>query len=272
MFYENKIYDIYIHDSLSSRGRLQFPLHLHYHAEIVYMKEGSSTAVIDGQEYALPPDSLLVVFPNKPHTYITTGVEKYMIAIVSPNIMPEIVQLFDSYEPISPVLENVSNYPELVNTLNLAEAFPTVGDKRGGKRANVIRQGYIVALIGQIFRCFPMKKTNVECSRAMRAVVDYCVRNYNRELSLALLSEELHLSKYYISHLFGKEFNMNFNDYINSLRVSAACRLLCDTTKSVTEISEEVGFATARTFNRAFSKQYKLSPTEYRTASRRLEK
>ena len=126
-----------------------------------------------------------------------------------------------------------------------------------------------MALLGLIFKYLPAERTNLEVSRAMRSVIDYCVRNYNKELTLAVLAEELHMSKYYISHLFGKEFNMKFNDYINSLRVSAACRLLCDTTKSVTEISEEVGFATARTFNRAFSKQYRLSPTEYRLSSRR---
>lgn len=270
MYYENKIYDISVRKSFGS-GHLQCPLHLHYHVEIVYMKEGNSVAVIDGQEYKIPPDSLLVVFPNKPHTYISTEDEKYFIYILSPNLMPEVVQLFDSYEPTSPVLENVSSYPDLAQTLNLLNSFPTDSKRNEGKRVNVVRRGYAVALLGQIFRYFPMEKTNVECSRAMRTVVDYCVRNYNRELSLALLSEELHLSKYYISHLFGKEFNMNFNDYINSLRVSAACRLLCDTTKSITEISEEVGFATARTFNRAFSKQYKLSPSEYRLASRRQE-
>lgn len=268
MFYENKSYDIMVRPSLGEKGHLQCPLHLHYHVEIVYMKQGNSVAVVDGKEYPLPPDSLLVVFPNRPHTYISTEDERYVISIISPNILPEVVQLFDSYEPIYPVLENVSGYPDLFHTLNLLHSFPTQnGDD--GKRINVVRRGYATALLGQIFRYLPVEKTNVECSRAMRAVVDYCVRNYNSELSLALLSEELHLSKYYISHLFGKEFNMNFNDYINSLRVSAACRLLCDTTKSITEISEEVGFATARTFNRAFSKQYKLSPTEYRAASRR---
>ena len=271
MYYENKNDDIYIRHSLSGKGRLQCPIHMHYHVEIVYMKEGNSVAVVDGQEYCLPPDSLLVVFPNRPHTYVSTETEKYIISIISPNIMPEVVQLFDSYDPTCPVLENVSSYPELYQTLNLLIGFPTDGKAELGQRANVVRHGYAVALFGQIFRHFPMEKTNVECSRTMRTVVDYCVRNFNSELSLAVLSEELHLSKYYISHLFGKEFNMSFNDYINSLRVSAACRLLCDTTKSITEISEEVGFATARTFNRAFSKQYKLSPTEYRSSARRQE-
>ena len=267
MYYENKNYDVMIRSSMGDEGHLQCPIHLHYHVEVVYMKEGNSLAIVDGQEFKLSPDSLLVVFPNRPHTYVSTEIERYMIAIVSPNIMPEVVRLFDSYEPISPIIENVSRYPELKQILELIVGISDVRD--GGRRNDVIRRGYTSALMGLIFKYLSLEKTNVECSRAMRLVIDYCVRNYNRELSLGLLSEELHMSKYYISHLFGKEFNMKFNDYINSLRVSAACRLLCDTTKSVTEISEEVGFATARTFNRAFSKQYKLSPTEYRQASRR---
>ncbi len=266
MYYENKPYDISIRNSLGDQGHLQCPLHLHYHVEVVYMKEGNSVAVVDGQEYKVTPDSLLVVFPNRPHTYVSTEIERYMIAIVSPNIMPEVVRLFDSYEPKSPIIENVSAFPELKQVLELILGLPESRDS--GHRTDVVRRGYTVALMGLIFKYLPTEKTNVECSRAMRSVIDYCVRNYNCELSLGLLAEELHMSKYYISHLFGKEFNMKFNDYINSLRVSAACRLLCDTSKSITEISEEVGFATARTFNRAFSKQYKLSPTEYRQASR----
>lgn len=267
MFYESKSDDIYMFNAFDEHSHLQCPLHLHYHVEVVYMWEGSSVAVVDGHEYPLNKDSLLVVFPNKPHTYISTSREIYTISIISPNIMPEIVQLFDSYEPHSPVLENVSEYPELFQTIKLLSALPTANKE--SKRINVIKRGYMAALLGQIFLCLPVTKTNVEISGSMRTVMDYCARNYNKELSLSKLSEELHLSKYYISHLFGKEFKVSFNDYINSLRVSAACRLLCDTTKSVTEISEEVGFATARTFNRAFSKRYKLSPSEYRQASRR---
>ena len=271
MYYENKIYEIYVRDSLGDDGHLQCPLHLHYHVEIVYMREGNSVAVVDGKEYAMPPDSLLAVFPNRPHTYVSTEIERYHIAIISPNIMPEVVQLFDSYETTSPVLENVSSYPDLKSILELLFSLSGGKTENESRRVNVIRRGYASALMGLIFKHFPVKRTNVECSRAMRTVIDYCVRNYNNELSLALLSQELHMSKYYISHLFGKEFNMKFNDYINSLRVSAACRLLCDTTKSITEISEEVGFATVRTFNRAFSKQYNLSPTEYRASGRSVE-
>ena len=41
-------------------------------------------------------------------------------------------------------------------------------------------------------------------------------------------------------------------------------RRLRHTDDSITEISEQVGFGTLRTFNRAFSKQIGMSPSLYR--------
>ena len=81
------------------------------------------------------------------------------------------------------------------------------------------------------------------------------------------LEEALHLNKYYVSHLFSQKLGISFHDYINSLRVSEACRLLLNTEKSITQISEGVGFNTLRTFNRAFTKQLGISPSQYRKAS-----
>ena len=60
------------------------------------------------------------------------------------------------------------------------------------------------------------------------------------------------------------KLKMGFNDYINSLRISNACKQLLKTDASVTEISESVGFNTLRTFNRAFMKQMGMTPSEYR--------
>ena len=267
MFYENSLAEIIVGNHLSGQCALKCSSHLHYHAEIVYIKEGRPSAVIGEKEYALTPDSLFVVFPNCPHTYISAGEEKYLAAIVSPAALPQPLQLFDSCKPTCPVIERVSSYPDLYNTLMLLGAFDN--EQSGDEQNDVIRRGYATSLIGLIFKYLPTEKTDIEVSRAMRSVIDYCVKNYNKELTLGVLSTELQMSKYYISHLFGKEFNMNFNDYINSLRISEACRLLYGTTKSIAEISEEVGFSTVRTFNRAFNKLYKLSPTQYRLSGRR---
>lgn len=65
--------------------------------------------------------------------------------------------------------------------------------------------------------------------------------------------------------MMSSKLNMGFNDYVNSLRVSNACKYLRKTDKSITEISNIVGFNTLRTFNRAFRKQLGITPSEYRT-------
>jgi AraC-like DNA-binding protein len=64
-----------------------------------------------------------------------------------------------------------------------------------------------------------------------------------------------------------QKLGMGFNDYVNSIRISNACRLLIESTSPISEISEEVGFNTVRTFNRAFVKHVGTSPREYRTQS-----
>ena len=60
------------------------------------------------------------------------------------------------------------------------------------------------------------------------------------------------------------KLKMGFNDYVNSLRISNACKQLIKSDASITEISENVGFNTLRTFNRAFMKQTGMTPSEYR--------
>ena len=85
--------------------------------------------------------------------------------------------------------------------------------------------------------------------------------------ALELLEKELHISKYYVSHVMHEKLNVGFNEYVNSLRVSNACIYLLKTDMSITEISDAVGFNSIRTFNRAFAKQMKVSPSEYRATA-----
>jgi AraC-like DNA-binding protein len=57
---------------------------------------------------------------------------------------------------------------------------------------------------------------------------------------------------------------MNFCDYINSLRLAEAEKILNNKSYTITEIAGMSGFSTIRTFNRAFLKKYGISPSAYR--------
>ena len=127
-----------------------------------------------------------------------------------------------------------------------------------------VQHGLLLTLFGKLFQKLELTQSHQGASHAFRSVVEYCTKNYQKELSLSILERELHVSKYYISHLFSDRMKLSFNDYVNSLRVAHACRFLRGNEYSITEICSLVGFSTLRTFNRAFQKQMGQTPSEYR--------
>lgn len=258
--YENKKDDFYCRNELTGQYPLAFGAHLHYHLELVYMVEGCTTCAVDTGEYTIRSGDVMLVFPNQVHRYDPSDQERYLLFTINPDMMPELSRAFSGAAPISPIVSGVGNDPylhELLMTLSRTEQMPA--DYR-----DAITKGYLLAFFGELLSRMRFKERVQSDSMTLRSIVSYCAQNYARELTLSTLEEELHLSKYYISHLFGSKIGTGFNDYINALRVSEACRYLRRTNKSITEISTLVGFGTLRTFNRAFIKQVGMSPSEYR--------
>ncbi len=88
----------------------------------------------------------------------------------------------------------------------------------------------------------------------------------NPEISLQLLSNELKVTKEYISQVINTQYKSNFNTLINSLRVKEACELLKNNKgkrSNILQIGYYVGFNSKSSFNNAFKKQTGLSPTDY---------
>ena len=174
--------------------------------------------------------------------------------------MPEFAGIFNSTLPRSSVVRNVGGFDRLTGLIG---GMAQISRLDVQYRDEILR-GYLTAFFGQLLPMITLDGVNPGDSHAVREVVNYCSQNYTGNLSLDLLEEELHLNKYYISHLFSSKLGIRFNDYVNSLRISHACRLLRDSELSVTEISDAVGFNTQRTFNRAFLRFRSCTPVEYR--------
>lgn len=262
MFYENRKADMTLGVRPTGTGHLTAHPHLHYHLELVWMYEGNSRAILDMVEHDMPEDSLFLAFPNQLHSYASYEDEGYMLLIINPDSMPELAPLFDRKWPEDPVLTSVSSYPKL---RALLEILRLEHDASGDKLSSTMLHGLTLALFSELFRHMKLSDRIQGDLPALREIISYCARHFDEELTLTVLAEELHLSKFYISHIFSNQFKMTFTDYVNSLRSTAACRYLCNTDKSITEISELVGFGTTRTFNRAFLKQFGKTPSNYRT-------
>lgn len=264
-FYENRTDDLHCRDNSGGRKHLRCAAHLHSHLELVIFLDGHATAFCDTERVDLQAGDVFLTFPNQIHRYESFETEYYYLFMINPEILPELSSVFSDSIPSSALLRGMSRDEEV---LSLAKRLCDMGED-DAPLAKIKRNGYLLALLGKLLQHMELGNVIPGDSHALKSIVNYCARNFKKELSLSLLEGELHISRYYISHLFSDKLKMSFNDYINSLRVSSACTYLKSNELSVTEISSLVGFGTLRTFNRAFSKQMGQTPSEYRASKRR---
>ena len=220
-------------------------------------------AYIDSSEYTVEAGDILVAFPNQVHRFEMLEDEKYLLFIVHPDMMPELSAAISGLTPASAVVRREEGTQAL---LALLQQMRAVADGQSPFR-DVTLKGLLLTFFGQLLERMPLTQPRAEDSTAIRDIVNYCATHFTGDLSLDELEDALHLSRYYISHLFSHKLKIRFNDYVNSLRVSEACRLLRDTPLSMTDIGSRVGFNTLRTFNRSFVKQMGQTPSEYRRRS-----
>lgn len=101
--------------------------------------------------------------------------------------------------------------------------------------------------------------------RRVQHVIALMQEESHREISLCKMAESVHLSLWYLCHLFKAETGMTLTRYLKSLRMQQAKSLLESTFLSVKEIMNKVGVRDESHFVRDFKTVYGLTPAQYRT-------
>ena len=78
------------------------------------------------------------------------------------------------------------------------------------------------------------------------------------------MADAVGINPFYLSHLFRKEMGISFLEYLTSVRLSIAKKLLKQTSLSILQVCLEVGYQDPSHFAKIFKKKEGMSPTEYR--------
>lgn len=135
------------------------------------------------------------------------------------------------------------------------------------RKANrLVHTGRLLMLLGLLFDTrAPISAQKLAMSKEAE-VLEYLHENFHDPITLTQAAEHLGLSQFQLSRICNHQIGMGFNAYLKSLRVTAAMRRLAFTNKGMQEIALGCGFESVRTFNRAFSEETGISPSEYRRA------
>lgn len=89
-------------------------------------------------------------------------------------------------------------------------------------------------------------------------------QHFAEELSLQGMSERFYLSREYISRRFKQQYGVNLSEYVLTIRMNEAKRLLETSRQRIYEVAQAVGFSDDKYFRKVFKKQVGVTPNEFR--------
>ncbi|PYI57412.1 helix-turn-helix domain-containing protein [Paenibacillus flagellatus] len=95
-------------------------------------------------------------------------------------------------------------------------------------------------------------------------VYDYLENNYDKDITLDLVADKLNISRSYLSSYFKEKTGTYFVDYVNSVRIEQAKKLLLKPDIRIQDAALSVGYQNINSFNRMFKKFTGVTPSEFR--------
>jgi len=94
--------------------------------------------------------------------------------------------------------------------------------------------------------------------------------HYREDLTLKKISDSLHISEYYLAHVFKDEYDISPMQYIAKRRIGEAQTLLTDTDAPIGEIADLLGYCNVCHFNAMFRKHVGTPPGQFRKNMRNM--
>src|SRR5690606_14474616 len=100
-------------------------------------------------------------------------------------------------------------------------------------------------------------------SRRLDAAFEYMNRNFESNVTLKDLADQVNMSEVSFSRFIKKRTGKTFIDNLNEIRLGHATRMLIETSNTVAEICYLCGCNNISNFNRAFNRQKNCTSSEY---------
>ncbi|MCI8417355.1 MAG: AraC family transcriptional regulator [Lachnospiraceae bacterium] len=266
------IYNYYGRDlEISHRKSSHFPPHIHSSMECIHVTHGALELGIGQEFYHMEQGDLAIVFPDIIHHYQIFDPRgctcTYLLA--SPILGGDFTESLQKYCPENPVIPQEDLHPDVGYLLN--RLLVDAKKKEPVPFDSTLHLSFVQIILA---RCLPyyslMEKDMIDNNDLVYQVVSYLARNFTEEVSLSSMAKALGVSPYQLSRVFSGTFHMNFNQYLNDLRLNQACIRLIHTDQPITDICLNAGFESQRTFNRVFKERFHMAPREYRSLHRIL--
>jgi two-component system response regulator YesN len=102
-------------------------------------------------------------------------------------------------------------------------------------------------------------------------IIYYIDHNYQSNIKLESIAPLFGYNSAYLGKIFSKTVGVNFNSYVDYIRINHSKELLLQNKLKVYEISEVIGYKNVDYFHKKFKKYVGVSPAEFRKSPEQPE-
>lgn len=257
MFYEFRNFGDSEYVRIDTENNMNFPKHIHQSFEIILVTDGVIEAGVDNRAYTLRKGDALFVFPDQVHS-LKSEKSEHVTFVFSPLLVNAYSEKLKNKVPSNPVFRPDEHITKALYSLSADSSV-------------MLKKGVLYSVCAAFDTGTDYIPPDYKNNRFFE-IFSYIESNYTKECSLSGAAKQIGMNYSYISRDFKRLVGINFNDYVNLLRLNMACHLLKNTDYSVTECSLESGFGSTHTFNRNFKDRYGVTPNQYRQSFREQKK
>ncbi|SHF02265.1 helix-turn-helix domain-containing protein [Clostridium fallax] len=247
-----------------------YPIHWHNAIEIIYVLKGTINVTIDSDIFKLKERELEIINVNESHSLMSDDCDnKVLIFYIDPYFFEkyytDIENMFfytaETGQQESEEYDDLRTYLSII----LCEAVQKP-DNYDEEIENTLVD--LLYLLINDFNYLTYEKEelkeNEEQLERYHRISKFIYNNYNNNITLKDIANKEFLSTHYLSHEIKYATGYSFTDLINITRIEESVKLLLDSDKTISEISEEIGFSHTRYFNKHFKSLYKCTPLQFR--------
>lgn len=259
-----------------------FPVHTHNFVEMVYMCQGSTHHVINGNDVILQEGELLFISQSaKQEIYPAKESDVAVNFIILPEFFDYGLTMIEAEDNQlhSFVIDCLTGGKEGTGYLHfkVADILPiqnlvenliwTIIRKEPNKRS--IQQATMGLLFLQLMNQIEHMETAKE-NKQQKLVMDVLsyIEEHYRDGDLETLARQLHYDMCWLSKEIKLRMGQNYTDLVQKKRLNQAVYLLMTTNMKVSDIGLAVGYENTSYFHRIFQKQYGMSPRQYRVENK----
>ncbi|MGC5772882.1 AraC family transcriptional regulator [Paenibacillus pabuli] len=256
--------------------------HWHKEIEIIYVTQGSLDLGMNDKVMRLKQGEVQIINGGDVHFFLSSPDSERIVIQFDLILFQDVSSLiYDdrSLRDIFTEIEHSSwNWPHetVTKLIPLLQSISTEDIERKEGYAYMIK-AKLYEMLAFILRDIPRSSEQhrhqssentltptKEMLMKLERIFEYVENHYQESITLKDVADYIGFSPYYFTKFFKKNTGMTFVTFLNEYRINKAKWILLNENYSITEVAEEAGFSSVKTFHHFFKEATGTSPLKYR--------